>query len=506
MRKIFFISAPFILLLSILWVWYNPKVNFILFIIVPVLIIGYYDAFQTKHTILRNFPVIGHFRYMFEFIRPEIQQYFIEDDIDGRPFNKRSRTLVYTRAKKENETVPFGTQLSTHETGYEWINHSMYPKHFSHEDLRLTFGNKDCKQPYNASIFNISAMSFGALSKNAVLALNKGAKMGNFAHNTGEGSISPYHMQNNGDLIWQIGTGYFGCRNDDGTFNEELFTEQANLPNVKMIEIKLSQGAKPGHGGILPAEKNTEEIAKIRKVKPHTDVMSPPYHSAFDGPEGLILFIDKLRKLSSGKPIGFKFCVGNKSEFSDVVEMMKKHDIYPDFITVDGAEGGTGAAPLEFSDYVGVPLYEGLAFVHNTLQTAEIRRHIKIIASGKIISGFDIIKAIALGADACNSARGMMFALGCIQALRCNTGHCPTGIATQNKDLMRGLIVEDKAQRVANYHKRTIEAATEMVAAAGFSSIYDIKAKDIYRRVEYNKVMTYEEIYKTQDYYYCKEM
>ena len=430
MRKLFFISAPFVFALSVLWVWYNPKVNFILFIVIPLLLIGYYDAFQTKHTILRNFPVLGHFRYMFEFIRPEIQQYFIEDDVNGRPFNKRTRTLVYTRAKKENEKIPFGTQLHTHETGYEWINHSMFPKHFSYEDLRLTFGNKDCKQPYNASIYNISAMSFGALSKNAILALNKGAKLGNFAHNTGEGSISPYHLQHNGDLIWQIGTGYFGCRNEDGSFSEELFQEQANLPNVKMIEIKLSQGAKPGHGGILPAEKNTEEIAKIRKVKPHTDILSPPYHSAFEGAEGLILFIDKLRKLSNGKPVGFKLCIGDKAEFSNVVDAMKKYDIYPDFITVDGAEGGTGAAPLEFSDYVGVPLYEGLAFVHNTLQTAGIRNHIKIIASGKIISGFDIIKAIALGADTCNSARGMMFALGCIQALRCNTGKCPTGIAT----------------------------------------------------------------------------
>jgi glutamate synthase domain-containing protein 2 len=504
MRKIFFISAPIILLLSICWVLYNPKVNFILFVLVPVLMVGYFDAFQKKHTILRNFPVIGHFRYMFEFIRPEIQQYFIESDIDGRPFNKRTRTLIYTRAKLENETVPFGTQLHTHETGYEWINHSMFPKHVTNHDLRTTFGNKDCKQPYNASIFNISAMSFGALSKNAILALNKGAKIGNFAHNTGEGSISPYHLQNKGDLIWQIGTGYFGCRNEDGSFSEKLFEEQAHLPTVKMIELKLSQGAKPGHGGILPAEKNTEEIAKIRKVKPHTDVCSPPYHTAFDGPEGLILFIDKLRKLSGGKPVGFKLCIGDKSEFNAVVKAMKKHNIYPDFITVDGAEGGTGAAPLEFSDYVGVPLYEGLAFVHNTLQIADIRNQIKIIASGKIANGFDIIKAISLGADACNSARGMMFALGCIQALRCNTGKCPTGIATQNKDLMKGLLVEDKAQRVANYHKRTIEAALEMVAAAGFTSIYDVKASDIFRRVRYNKVMNYEEIYKTQDYYYIE--
>ncbi len=504
MRRIFFISAPFVLLFCILWVWYNPKVNFILFIIIPVLAIGYYDVFQTKHAILRNFPVIGHFRYIFEFIRPEIQQYFIEDDISGRPFNKRTRTLVYTRAKKVNETVPFGTQLHTNKIGYEWINHSMYPKHFTHNDIRITFGNKQCSQPYNASIFNISAMSFGSLSKNAILALNKGAKLGNFAHNTGEGSISPYHLQNNGDLIWQIGTGYFGCRNEDGSFSEELFTEQANLENVKMIELKLSQGAKPGHGGILPAEKNTPEIAAIRKVKPHTDVLSPPHHSAFEGAEGLILFIDKLRRLSNGKPVGFKLCIGDKAEFSEVIQAMKILNIYPDFITIDGAEGGTGAAPLEFSDYMGVPLYEGLAFAHNALQAASIRQHIKIIASGRIISGFDLIKTIALGADACNSARGMMFALGCIQALRCNSGHCPTGIATQNPNLMHGLDVEDKAQRVANYHHRTIDAASEMIAAAGFDSIHDIKAKDIFRRVEYNKVMTYEEIYKTADYYWAK--
>ncbi len=500
MRKLFFISSTLILLITAVLGYFSDVFKIILLVEIPLVLLGYYDAIQTKHAILRNFPVIGHFRYLFEFIRPEINQYFIESDINGRPFNRRSRTLIYTRAKNENENVPFGTQLHTREIGYEWLNHSITPKHFKHQDLRLTIGNKDCRQPYHASIFNVSAMSFGSLSKNAIMALNKGAQLGNFAHNTGEGGISPYHLKYGGDLIWQIGTGYFGCRNDDGSFSEKLFEEQARLAQVKMIEIKLSQGAKPGHGGILPAEKNTPEIAAIRKVKPHTTIFSPPYHSAFDGAEGLVLFIRKLRELSNGKPVGFKLCIGKKSEFKALTEAMIKHDIFPDFITVDGAEGGTGAAPLEFTDYMGVPLYEGLSFVHNTLTDAGIKKHIKIIASGRIVNGFDILKAIALGADACNSARGMMFALGCIQALRCHTGECPSGVATQHPTLTKGLVVDDKAQRVANFHKKTVLAAGEMAAAAGFDSIYEVRPKDIFRRVEYNKVMSYEEIYPASSY------
>ncbi|MFK5879925.1 MAG: FMN-binding glutamate synthase family protein [Flavobacteriaceae bacterium] len=463
----------------------------------PILLIGYVDIFQTKHTIRRNFPVIGNFRYLLEAIRPEIMQYFVETDIEGTPINREFRTLIYQRAKKTNDTTPFGTQMDVYRVGYEWMNHSLYA--IDQKDVnphpRVLVGGPDCKKPYHASLLNISAMSYGSLSKNAVLALNGGAKAGNFAHNTGEGSISPFHLEPGGDLIWQIGTGYFGCRTHEGDFCEDTFEKKATLDNVKMIEIKLSQGAKPGHGGILPASKNTEEIAKIRDVKPFTDVHSPPSHSAFSTAEGLMKFVNLLRIKSEGKPIGFKLCVGNKKEFTDLCDAMISTGIKPDFITVDGGEGGTGAAPVEFSNSLGMPLREGLAFVYNTLVKYDLKKDIKIIASGKIFTGFHITRAIALGADMVNSARAMMLAIGCIQARECNTNTCPVGVATQNKSLMKGLNVEDKTQRVTNFHHTTLHSFSELIAASGIKNVENLNRSHINRRVNMNTVMRYDEIY-----------
>ena len=467
-------------------------------IIIPLILMGVFDVLQTKHTIRRNFPVIGRFRYTLEDIRPEIMQYFVETDTEGRPLNRIFRSLIYQRAKKINDTTPFGTQMNVYRSGYEWMDHSMYAKTNPKEIgkfPRLVIGGKDCKQPYSSSLLNISAMSFGSLSKNAVMALNKGAKAGNFAHNTGEGGLSPYHLKYGGDLIWQIGTGYFGCRDEDGKFNDETFREGANKEQVKMIEIKLSQGAKPGHGGILPASKNTVEISKIRHIKPQVDVHSPPVHSSFSTPVEFIHFIKKLRDLSGGKPIGFKLCVGKKQEFIDICKVMISTGIKPDFISVDGGEGGTGAAPVEFSNSMGMPLREGLIFVHDTLVGFDLKKDIKIIAAGKIITGFHMARAIALGADGCNSARAMMLAIGCIQALQCNNNTCPVGVATQNKSLMKGLVVEDKAIRASNYHEQTIHSFLELIAASGLSSPHDIKRKHINKRIGMNNVAKYNEIY-----------
>ncbi|MEM6830535.1 MAG: FMN-binding glutamate synthase family protein, partial [Bacteroidota bacterium] len=407
------------------------------------------------------------------------------------------RALVYRRAKKVNDTTPFGTQEHVYRSGYEWMAHSMYA--INHTELdhhqRVRVGGPDCRQPYEASLLNISAMSYGSLSHNAVLALNRGAKEGLFYHNTGEGAISQFHLKHGGDLVWQIGTGYFGCRDPHGNFSEERFSEKATLPSVKMMEIKLSQGAKPGHGGILPASKNTPEIAEIRGVKPHTMVFSPPVHTAFHDEQGLLHFVKKLRELSGGKPVGFKLCVGSKSEFVKVCEAMVTTGIKPDFITVDGGEGGTGAAPVEFSNSLGMPLRDGLSFVHDTLTGYGLRKDIKLIASGRIISSFHMVRAFALGADICNSARGMMLALGCIQALQCNENTCPTGVATQNKMLAKGLDPHDKAVRVANFHEETIKAFYELIGAAGLRSSGEIRRSLINRRISLSEVRSYKDLY-----------
>jgi glutamate synthase domain-containing protein 2 len=473
MRKQLFLIALLLLTISLAFNYFLNTGFLFSIIIIILILIGFYNANQQKHAILRNFPVLGYFRYAFETISPEIQQYFIERNTDGKPFSRNQRSLVYQRAKNLSATTPFGTQLDLNETHYEGIKHSIFPTHVNEELPRVLVGGKDCKQKYNASLLNISAMSFGSLSENAIKALNLGAKKGNFYHNTGEGGLTEFHLQG-GDVTWQIGTGYFGCRNDDGTFSEEKFKDKANFTQVKMIEIKLSQGAKPGHGGVLPAEKNTEEIAKIRGVKPFTTILSPPSHSAFSNYKELIGFIARLRELSNGKPIGFKLCIGETSEFEALCQEMINQDCYPDFITVDGAEGGTGAAPLEFADGVGMPFEPALIFVNKTLNNFNIRKYISVIGSGKIISGHSIIRAIAMGADLCNSARGFMFSLGCIQALKCNNNECPTGVATQNKMLMKGLVVTDKSERVYYFHKNTLHAANELLAAAGKNSFSEV--------------------------------
>jgi len=478
-------------------VFWSLHVLWGLIVLVPLFIMGVQDMLQTKRAIRRNFPLLGRLRYFMEFVRPAIQQYFVESDLNGRPFNRRTRNFIYQRAKGETETVPFGTQLDVYEEGYEWMTHSAYPLDYNklNQHPRVKVGGASCKQPYELSIFNISAMSYGSLSQNAILSLNGGAKMGGFAHNTGEGGVSPYHLQNGGDLIWQVGTGYFGCRADDGGFSAEKFAETVKAPQIKMVEIKLSQGAKPGHGGILPAKKNTPEIAKIRGVKPHTDVLSPPFHTAFSNPTELMQFVQKLRELSGGKPIGFKLCIGSEHEFYDICKAMIDTGIRPDFITIDGGEGGTGAAPVEFSDSLGMPLRDGLSFAVDTLIGFDLKKEITVIASGRVTSGFDLAKTISLGADACNSARGMMLALGCIQALECNTNKCPTGVATQDPKLMVGLDINDKTHRVYGFHKKTIHAFVELIAAAGLSKSSDLQRKHIYRRVSNSKVLRYDQLY-----------
>jgi len=474
-------------------VW--PPVLWFLVVVAPLIAIGVVDLLQPRQAVRRNFPVIGHFRYLLELIRPEINQYFVESNSDGRPFSRNDRSVVYQRAKGELDTLPFGTQRDVYAAGYEWINHSLAPVEPRRRRARVVVGNAACRQPYSASILNVSAMSYGSLSRNAILALNGGAKAGGFAHNTGEGGVSPYHLEPGGDLVWQIGTGYFGCRRADGRFSPDAFAKRATLPAVKMIEIKLSQGAKPGHGGILPAAKLTPEIVAIRGVTPGQDVVSPPAHSAFSTPMGLMRFVEQLRDGSGGKPVGFKLCVGKRHEFLGIVKAMLESGIVPDFIAVDGAEGGTGAAPLEFSDSIGTPLNEGLAFVHNALVGVGLRDQVRIIASGKVNTGFQMATKVALGADMCNAARAMMFALGCIQALRCNSNHCPTGVATQDPSLVRGLHVGDKAARVTRYHAETVKSFFEVLGAAGLHEPGDLKPWFVMRRVTSGEVKSYHEIY-----------
>jgi glutamate synthase domain-containing protein 2 len=497
MRNVFYWFLVAVVILELLFGFFWTPGLWSLMILGPISLWGITDVFNRTHAIKKNFPVLGNLRYFFEKIRPEIMQYFVETDTEGRPLNRIYRTVVYRRAKKINDTNPFGTQEYVYKAGYEWMSHSMYA--INHKDLdqnqRVNVGGPDCQKPYEASLLNISAMSYGSLSKNAVLALNRGAKEGGFYHNTGEGAISPFHLKRGGDLVWQIGTGYFGCRDPYGRFSEENFAEKASLDSVKMIEIKLSQGAKPGHGGILPASKNTPEIAAIRGVKPHTMVFSPPVHAEFSDEVGLLEFVKKLRNLSGGKPVGFKLCIGSKVEFIRVCEAMLKTGIKPDFITIDGGEGGTGAAPVEFSNSLGMPLRDGLSFAHDTLRAYDLRKNIKLVASGRIITSFHIVRAIALGADIVNSARGMMLALGCVQALQCNSNTCPTGVATQNISLMNGLDPNLKSVRVANFHEETIKAFYEIIGAAGMKTPSEITRSHIHRRISLSEVKTYEDIY-----------
>ncbi len=485
------ISTLLILLISQYW----SPMYWAFVVVLPLILLGIYDILQKPHTILRIYPVIGHVRYLFESVRPEIQQYFVESDINGTPINREFRSLVYQRAKGNNDTRPFGTQFDVYRNGYEWVNHSLNPKVVTNHHPRVVFGGPHCKQPYAASPLNISAMSFGALSKNAISALNKAAKRGAFYHNTGEGGISPYHLVGGADLVWQIGTGYFGCRDERGNFDADKFAERATYDVVKMVEIKLSQGAKPGHGGILPVAKLTQEIADIRHVPMGQDVISPPAHSVFDSPAGLLEFVEKLRKLSGMKPVGFKLCVGSTVEFLSIVKAMLETGITPDFITVDGGEGGTGAAPIELTNSVGTPLRDGLIFVNNALIGTGLRDRIRIIASGKALSAFHMIRLMALGADTVNAARAMMFALGCIQSRSCNTDHCPTGVATQNPARFKALDIEHKSKRVANYHAAMIENLLELIAVAGLESLDQLEPGHINRRVSGTNVKNYSELY-----------
>lgn len=497
MRKIFVIFSITLLAIVAILSYINLKSLLLLVIILPLILMGVYDMLQSKKAIRRNFPLIGRMRYLLESIGPEIRQYFIETDLEGKPFNRLQRSLVYQRSKKEPDTTPFGTQLNVYEQGYEWINHSIRAISFADIDLdpRVTIGSSQCLQPYSASLFNISGMSYGSLSKNAIIALNAGAKMGNFYHNTGEGGLSSYHLQEGGDLVWNIGTGYFSCRDADGHFSYEEYSKRAKLDKIKMIEIKFSQGAKPGHGGILPQEKITDEIVNIRLVTKGHDIVSPPYHSVFKTPLELMDFITLLREGSGGKPVGIKICIGNKSEFLSICKAMVETGTYLDFVAVDGGEGGTGAAPLEYSDHVGMPLRDGLAFVHDSLVGFGLREQIKIICSGKIITGFDIIRALSIGADVCNSARGMMFALGCIQALECHANTCPTGVATQNPDLVKGLVPEEKSIRVFRFQSETVKNAMDLMASAGIRHPENVDRNLVSWRVEKARVETYYETY-----------
>jgi glutamate synthase domain-containing protein 2 len=493
------ILLTFVLLAAILWRPHLLDFLFIPLVVTAALsLLGTRDLLQTRHAILRNYPIAAHLRFLFEEIRPEMRQYFFEGDKDGTPFSRDMRAIVYQRAKQALDKRPFGTQENVYSDGYEWVRHSIAPKPLAKDFFRIVVGGPDCAKPYSASVFNISAMSFGALSPNAIRALNEGARRGNFAHDTGEGGFSPYHREKGGDIIWEVGSGYFGARNSDGTFCRDKFIETAaGTDQIKMVELKLSQGAKPGHGGVLPAAKVSQEISLTRGVPMGQDCISPASHSVFSTPIEMMQFIAEMRRMSGGKPAGFKLCIGHPWEFLAVCKAMLETQIYPDFIVVDGKEGGTGAAPPEFVDHLGMPMRDGLSFVHNALIGINARERIRLGASGKIISAFDIARAMALGADWCNSARGFMFALGCIQSQSCHTDRCPTGVTTQDRTRQRALVVEDKAQRVYNFHHNTLHSLTEFVAAAGLDHPNDFKPAHFSRRVSAREVMTFEELYPT---------
>ncbi|HET8789668.1 MAG TPA: FMN-binding glutamate synthase family protein [Modicisalibacter sp.] len=481
------------LLVSMLGLAFESAWGWAVLVFALLVALGTYDLLQRRRTVSRNYPILAHFRYGLEAIGPEIRQYFIQSDTEERPFSREQRSIVYQRAKNVLDKKPFGSVHDMYAEGYEWLNPSLMPARIDTHDFRITIG-ENCAKPYSASIFNISAMSFGSLSANAISALNGGAKLGNFYHDTGEGSISPYHRQG-GDLVWEIGSGYFGCRNEDGTFSEERFIAGATLEQVKMIEVKLSQGAKPGHGGILPGAKVTPEIAKTRGVPVGQDVISPYAHSAFTTPLEMMTFIARLRALSGGKPVGIKLTIGHPWEWFGLVKAMLESDEHPDFIVVDGGEGGTGAAPLEFINRLGMPLTEALLLVHNTLVGVNLRDKIHIGAAGKITTAFDIARTIALGADWCNAARGFMFSLGCIQARTCHTDRCPSGVATQ--DTRRGdkLDVTDKRQRVYHFHDNTLKALAEMLAAAGLTHTAELGPEHILCRVSRTEIRSFASLY-----------
>lgn len=459
-------------------------------------LLGGYELFFGISNLRRNYPVLANIRYGLEHIRPEIQQYFIANNVEERPFSRERRNLIYRRAKGANDTLPFGTEQDIAAEGYRSLIHSINSKHVAQEHVRVLFGGPECKKPYSASRLNISAMSFGSLSSTAIAALNRGAALGNFAHNTGEGGLSQYHLKHGGDIIWQIGTGYFGCRNPDGSFNDEAFAERAVLEAVKMIEIKLSQGAKPSHGGVLPGAKVTQEIAEIRLVEVGKTVNSPANHPEFDTPKGLLKFVKRLRDLSGGKPVGFKLCLGKKVEFMAIVKAMIETGILPDFITVDGAEGGTGAAPVEFSNRLGTPCIEATYYINQVLIGAGVRDKMRLISAGHTATGFDMLEKIIVGANTVNAARSMMIAVGCVQAKSCNTNKCPTGVATQDPARSRAINVNEKSLRVKNYHEATVQAALELAGAMGFSDPDHMAPADLFSRFE-GRAKNFDEIYES---------
>ncbi len=498
-RYVFYIVSLLVLAAVIVFSFvFGVNVLYWLFLVVPLIGVGIYDVFS-RHNVLTNYPVIGHIRYMLEFISPEIRQYFLEDDKSGRPFNRQQRNLIKARGRGEGGTHPFGTEYDVDETGYRFAPHTIAVKDAEDGAERVTIGGPQCKHPYNSSRLNISAMSYGALSPQAIMAMNKGAKLGNFAQDTGEGGLSPYHLKYGADVIWEIGSGYFGCRTKDGNFNPDHFKEKATKGEIKMIEIKLSQGAKPGHGGLLPAAKVNEEIAKTREVPAHQDCLSPASHPEFNTPRGLLEFVAKLRELCGGKPVGFKLCIGKRSEFMGICKAIIETGIKPDFITVDGAEGGTGAAPVELSDNVGLMIDEALPFVHSVLTGLDLRKDIRVIASGKVVNGFDVTHKLALGADVCNVARPMMFAVGCIQALRCDTNTCPTGVTTQDPKRARAVDVEERGEHVRRYHEHTIQSFLMLLGVVGCSHPDQLTPAHMMRRGPDHTAFTYDQIYD-----YCK--
>jgi len=494
-RYLLYIASVVLALLSAWMALQHPQWRWPLAIFATLATVGTWDLLQKRTTLRRNYPLLAHFRYFLESIGPEIRQYFIQDDMQEVPFSRQQRALVYQRAKNVVDVVPFGTERDVYGVHYEWINHSLLPTTIASHDFRVRIGG-DTAQPYEASVFNISAMSFGALSANAIRALNAGAKRGNFYHDTGEGSISPYHRENGGDIVWEIGSGYFGCRGEDGRFSEERFTANARDPQVKMIEVKLSQGAKPGHGGVLPGAKVSAEIAATRGVPEGLDCISPSRHSAFSTPVGLLQFVARLRELSGGKPTGFKLAIGHPWEWFGVAKAMQETGILPDFIVVDGAEGGTGAAPAEFVDHVGVPMHEALMLVHNTLVGIGLREKVRIGAAGKITSAFDLARTMAMGADWCNAGRGFMFALGCIQSLSCHTDRCPTGIATQDPARWGKLDTGDKSTRVFQFHENTVKALRDLLCAAGLEHPGQLGPEHILRRVSPIEVRSLAALYR----------
>ncbi len=495
--RLYWVIALILMPLSLLWLLSNigPGFSFsgltasplpltIFLVLLSWTLLGGYEILFSNSNLRRNYPVLANIRYILEYIRPEIQQYFIANNVEEKPFSRERRNLIYRRAKDADDTIPFGTEQNILEEGYRSLAHSINVVQVKEEHKRVTFGGPHCSNPYSASRLNISAMSFGALSSAAIAALNKGAAKGGFAQNTGEGGLSEYHLANGGDIIWQIGTGYFGCRNKDGSFNDDAFAERANLDNVKMIEIKISQGAKPSHGGVLPGVKVTQEIADIRLVEAGKAVLSPPTHPEFDTPGGLLDFVARLRKLGGGKPVGFKLCLGKKPEFLAIIKAILETNILPDFITIDGAEGGTGAAPVEFSNRLGTPCLESTYYINQILIGAGLRQHIGLISAGKTATGFDMLEKIILGADTVNAARSMMMALGCVQAKTCNTNNCPTGVATQNPLRARAIDVAEKSERVRNFHRGTVHSFLELCGAIGFDNPSDLSPIDLFSRSE----------------------